>query len=108
MTNKLKITVITSAIIAAIAIPLGFQNANAQTTGQAERPQLNQQQRQFRLGAQAGPAAMVADSTHIYILQGNRLLKVNKAEMRVENRLQLPPQEPMPPLNPGNPPTIGL
>ena len=41
-------------------------------------------------GGGGGSAAMVEDSTSLYILQGNRLFKISKSDLRVEKQGELP------------------
>lgn len=38
-----------------------------------------------------GPSTMIVDGGYLYILQGNRLLKVNKNDLKVERETMLPP-----------------
>ena len=42
--------------------------------------------------APQGPATMVADGSHLYVLQGNRLLKVKKSDLSVEKEKSLRPR----------------
>lgn len=44
----------------------------------------------------AGPATMVGDEKNLYILQGNRLIKVRKSDLGVEAEKQLPMPRPQP------------
>jgi hypothetical protein len=59
-------------------------------------PQIGQRLMQF------GQPTMVEDNQFLYILRGNQLLKVDKAELRVVREAQLPPMRPF--LNDGNGP----
>ncbi|MEJ5170643.1 MAG: hypothetical protein WHU10_06620 [Fimbriimonadales bacterium] len=51
---------------------------------------------------QAAAPVMVADDQFLYILRGNQLVKVDKAELRVVKEVQLPPLRPFLG-NPGGP-----
>lgn len=44
---------------------------------------------------QMGQPTMVEDNQFLYILRGNQLLKVDKAELRVVREAQLPPMRPL-------------
>jgi len=57
---------------------------------------------------------MIVDGGYLFILQGNRLLKVNKNDLKVERETMLPPMRgqlepraPMPDRPPVNPPPPG-
>lgn len=48
---------------------------------------------QMRQGI-GGTATMVLDNTHLYILRGNTLYKVNKADLKVQGTGELPMPQP--------------
>jgi hypothetical protein len=46
-------------------------------------------------GAGMGASTMVDDDSSLYVLQGNRLFKINKSDLRVVKEGMLPGQPPM-------------
>jgi len=51
---------------------------------------------QFQPMGIGGPSTMIGDERNIYILQGNRLIKVKKSDLSIEAEKQIPMPRPQP------------
>lgn len=85
---------------AVLAIPLTATLSNAQQAGPQPPPQGGPTQPAFgqpgpppgqvRPGMGGGGVAMIADGGYLYVLQGNRLLKIGKEDLKVVKTGELP------------------
>lgn len=77
----------------------GFQGGPGGAPGQPGRGF------QFQPMGIGGPSTMIGDERNLYILQGNRLIKVKKSDLSIEAEKQLPMPRPQPG-GPGNRPPL--
>ncbi len=95
--NKHKWIGAAGVAIAALSVPVTYSIAQGPGPGQGPgqgQPPRGQFQAPMQMGGPGG-ATMVADSDFLYILQGNRLFKVDKRELgvRVTGSLPMPQRD---------------
>lgn len=95
-----------SIAAAALAIPLTATLSSAQQAGPQPPPggapqpgfvQPGPPPNQMRPGMGGGGVTMIADGSFLYVLQGNRILKISKEDLKVLKTGEIPPPTPQAP-----------